>query len=65
MEKNSDITPRYYSTATVCKMLDVSRSWLWEQVNKGKFPKPTKFGRLARYPAQEIENFLAQQTQAN
>lgn len=46
-------------------MLDVSRSWLWEQVNKGKFPKPTKFGRLARYPAQEIENFLVQQTQAN
>ena len=50
MDKNTETKPRYYSTATVCEMLDVSRSWVWEQVNAGKFPKPVKFGRLARYP---------------
>ncbi|OOF57318.1 helix-turn-helix transcriptional regulator [Rodentibacter myodis] len=61
MEKNTDSQQRYYSTATLCKMLDVSRSWIWEQVNAGKFPKPVKFGRLARYPVEAVERYLAQQ----
>lgn len=28
MEKNTYAEVRYYSTATICKMLDVSRAWL-------------------------------------
>nr|WP_244149466.1 helix-turn-helix domain-containing protein [Rodentibacter rarus] len=42
-------------------MLQVSRSWLWEQSKAGKFPKPVKFGRLARYPVEAVERYLAQQ----
>lgn len=64
MDKNIETKPRYYSTATVCEMLDVSRSWVWEQVNAGKFPKPIKFGRLARYPVDAVEQYIqAQQKQ--
>ena len=63
MEKNTYAEVRYYSTATICKMLDVSRAWLWDQVNAGHFPKPIKFGRLARYKAEDVERFLANQEQ--
>lgn len=63
MEKNTYAEVRYYSTATICKMLDVSRAWLWDQVNAGHFPKPIKFGRLARYKAEDVERFLADQEQ--
>nr|DAR28794.1 MAG TPA: putative transcriptional regulator [Caudoviricetes sp.] len=44
-------------------MLDVSRAWLWDQVNAGHFPKPIKLGRLARYKAEDVERFLANQEQ--
>ncbi|MBN6075915.1 helix-turn-helix domain-containing protein [Aggregatibacter actinomycetemcomitans] len=64
MGKNTETTPRYYSTSTVCKMLDVSRSWIWEQVNAGNFPKPVKFGRLARYPVDAVEQYIQAQQQA-
>lgn len=64
MEKTTETKPRYYSTATLCQMLDVSRSWLWEQSKAGKFPKPVKFGRLLRYPAQAVDRYLAEQEQA-
>lgn len=64
MEKNTNVTPRYYSTAALCKMLDVSRSWLWEQSKAGNFPKPVKFGRLARYPVEEVEQYLNAQNRA-
>lgn len=63
MEKLEHAKVRYYSTATICKMLDVSRAWLWDQVNAGHFPKPIKFGRLARYKAEDVERFLADQEQ--
>ena len=59
MEKLEHAKVRYYSTATICKMLDVSRAWLWDQVNAGHFPKPIKLGRLARYKAEDVERFLA------
>lgn len=61
MEKTID-TPRYYSTATICKMLDVSRSWIWEQVRAGNFPQPVKFGRLARYPVEAVDQYIKTQT---
>ena len=64
MDKNTESKQRYYSTATVCEMLDVSRSWVWEQVNAGKFPKPVKFGRLARYPVDAVEQYIQAQQQA-
>lgn len=63
MEKLEHAKVRYYSTATICKMLDVSRAWLWDQVNAGLFPKPIKLGRLARYKAEDVERFLANQEQ--
>ena len=63
MEKLEHAKVRYYSTATICKMLDVSRAWLWDQVNAGHFPKPIKLGRLARYNAEDVERFLANQEQ--
>ncbi|AZI13638.1 helix-turn-helix transcriptional regulator [Avibacterium paragallinarum] len=61
MEKNSNGESRFYSSATICKMLDVSRSWLWEQTKAGNFPQPIKLGRLARYPVEAVERFIAQQ----
>ncbi|MBN6070332.1 hypothetical protein HYE53_04340 [Aggregatibacter actinomycetemcomitans] len=45
-------------------MLDVSRSWTWEQVNAGNFPKPVRFGRLARYPVDAVEQYIQAQQQA-
>lgn len=53
-----EIRARFYATDTVCKMLDVSRSWVWEQVEAGRFPKPIKFGRLNRYSVEEIEKYI-------
>lgn len=61
MKKNTGITALYYSTRTVCKMLDVSRSWIWEQVKAGNFTKPVKFGRLSRYPVEAIEKYIKEQ----
>ena len=38
-------------------------SKIGNQVNAGHFPKPIKFGRLARYKAEDVERFLADQEQ--
>lgn len=51
-------TRLYYSTETVCKMLDVSRSYLHEATKTGRFPKPVKMGRLNRYKAEDIQAYL-------
>ena len=60
----TEIKPRYYSTATLCKMLDVSRAWIWEQTKAGNFPQPIKLGRLARYSVEEVENYIQAQHHA-
>lgn len=62
MEQHST-EPIFYSTATVCKMLDVSRSYLYEAVQAGHFPKPIKIGRLNRYKAAEIHAYIEQKTE--
>lgn len=63
MQEHTD-KPIFYSTSSICRMLNVSRQWLWEQVNAGLFPKPIKFGRLNRYRAEEIDAYIAEKTSA-
>ena len=63
MQEHTD-KPIFYSTSSICRMLNVSRQWLWEQVNAGLFPKPVKFGRLIRYRAEEIHAYIAEKTSA-
>ncbi|MFU2060107.1 helix-turn-helix transcriptional regulator [Avibacterium volantium] len=55
-------TPQFYSTETICRMLDVSRQFLYEAVKNGEFPKPIKIGRLNRYKADEVLAYIETQT---
>ncbi|HDR0635501.1 TPA: helix-turn-helix domain-containing protein [Pasteurella multocida] len=63
MEQHTTEPTALYSTDTVCKMLDVSRQFIYEAVAKGDFPKPIKIGRLNRYKAEEIHAYI--QVKAN
>ncbi|MGY4677317.1 helix-turn-helix transcriptional regulator [Pasteurella sp. P03HT] len=58
MEQHTTEPTFFYSTDTVCKMLDVSRQFIYEAVAKGDFPKPIKIGRLNRYKAAEIHAYI-------
>ncbi|OOS01188.1 hypothetical protein B0186_04480 [Canicola haemoglobinophilus] len=64
MEKK-DATPLFYSTKTICKMLDVSRAYIYEAVQAGNFPKPIKVGRLNRYKAADIHAYINQLQELN
>ncbi|MDJ0993024.1 MAG: AlpA family phage regulatory protein [Dinoroseobacter sp.] len=39
-------------------------STFWKWVQEGKFPRPIKLGNLSRWPASDVENFIAEATAA-
>jgi len=38
----------------------MSRSWLYEAVARGKFPRPSKIGRLSIWDASSIDAWIAE-----
>ncbi|MEM9392800.1 MAG: helix-turn-helix domain-containing protein [Pseudomonadota bacterium] len=44
--------------------LGCARSTFWKWVQEGKFPRPAKLGGMSRWPATDIEAFIAQATAA-
>ncbi|MDO4626585.1 MAG: helix-turn-helix domain-containing protein [Pasteurellaceae bacterium] len=59
MEHTSPTQPLYYSTADICRLLNVSRQWIFENVNKQHFPAPRKIGKLNRYNVEEVNAYIA------
>ena len=39
----------------------ITRSYLYEMLNEGSFPKPKKFGRTSRWLKSDIEKWLKEQ----
>lgn len=42
----------------VCAVIKMSRFWIYEQVEKGEFPAPLKFGRSIRWKAEDVRQYL-------
>ena len=40
---------------------NITRSYLYEMLNEGSFPKPQKFGRTSRWLKSDIEQWLKKQ----
>ena len=40
---------------------NITRSYLYEMLNDGNFPKPMKFGRTSRWLKSDIEKWLKEQ----
>lgn len=51
----------YVSATTLCQMLDISNSTLWEWVRKGLLPRPVKIGVSSRWKWSDVENRIAPQ----
>ena len=51
----------YVGTATLCQMLDISESTLWEWVRRGLLPKPVKIGVSSRWKWADVESRISSQ----
>ena len=49
----------YVGSSTLCQMLDISDSTLWEWVRKGLLPRPVKIGVAARWKWADVESRLS------
>ncbi len=57
---------RLISTKATCAKLDKGRTWLWEQVKKGAFPKPISVGSRAKsFVEREVDQWIEEQIQAS
>ncbi len=45
----------YVGSSTLCQMLDISESTLWEWVRKGFLPRPVKIGVSSRWKWSDVE----------
>lgn len=45
----------YVGSSTLCQMLDISESTLWEWVRKGHLPRPVKIGVSSRWKWADVE----------
>lgn len=62
MPERVDLSPRiiaYVGSATLCQMLDISESTLWEWVRKGLLPRPLKIGASSRWRWADVEGRIA------
>jgi len=50
----------YYKLGEIAGRLGVSERHLHRLVGQAKMPKPTKLGRVSRYPKDEIDNWIGQ-----
>jgi predicted DNA-binding transcriptional regulator AlpA len=58
MPERVNLEPRiiaYVGSNTLCHMLDISDSTLWEWVRKGLLPRPVKIGVSSRWKWTDVE----------
>lgn len=55
----------YVGSATLCQMLDISESTLWEWVRKGLLPRPVKIGVSSRWKWADVEKKIAPQAESD
>ena len=55
----------YVGSKTLCAMLDISESTLWEWVRKGLLPRPVKIGACSRWKWADGEKRIALQEQGD
>lgn len=44
----------------ICHQLQVSRKFIYDQINAGHFPKPLKLGRASRFKRKWVVDYLIQ-----
>ena len=65
MPERVTLEPRiiaYVGSTTLCQMLDISDTTLWEWVRKGHLPRPVKIGGSSRWKWADVESRLSPQT---
>ena len=50
---------RLLRLSEVEQIINMRRSWVYDQVAQGCFPKPLKIGRMSRWDSLAIEEYLA------
>ena len=45
----------------VSEIISFQRSYIYEMISKGRFPKPKKFGRSVRWFKSDIDRWLKEQ----
>lgn len=60
--KPPELTPLLYKDKTIAKLLDVSRVTIWRWVRKEIFPKPFKIGASTFWKAEDVNKFIADNT---
>ena len=52
---------RLLPIAAVTARIGMKKTWLYAQIRKGKFPRPLKLGRAARWRLSDVSRWLAEQ----
>lgn len=52
---------QFLPMSEVTKLVGFKKSWVQQKIAEGKFPRPIKFGRAARWPASTVQNWVDQQ----
>jgi len=50
---------RLLNLEEVTRLTALSRATVYRAIASGDFPPPVKFGRVSRWPASEVSNFLS------
>jgi len=64
---NSKITPpvsdhdRFLKIEDVSSIINFGRKWIYEEIQKGNFPKPIKLGTSSRWKLSEIKSWMEKQ----
>lgn len=51
------MSQKFHNIEEVCAELRCAPSTIYRWIEKGVFPKPVKFERMARWPDEDIQNF--------
>ncbi|MBW7990178.1 MAG: helix-turn-helix domain-containing protein [Planctomycetes bacterium] len=54
-----------YSIPDTCRILSISRSFLYQMISTGRIEKPLKIGKRSLFTRQSLESFVEQLHNAN
>lgn len=50
--------PSFLRIAEVCALIRMNRSWVYQEIKDGAFPKPIKLGKRSLWYQREIEAWM-------
>lgn len=51
-------TDRFLRIDDVAEIVGFNKKWIYEEIQKGNFPSPTKFGVSSRWKLSDIKNWV-------